>query len=120
MEKLFTVAGTSNLNGTVKFRFANDMSRVKVLEYHGHTEVQLIQLPTAMTKADAIAYLESQGSDEPAVEDAAEPAAQGPALDVTEEAIQEMIATMPKRNERGHFINKDLLREAALRELAAA
>lgn len=74
MEKLFTVAGTSNLNGVVKFRFANDLKgRTKVLLANGHTEVQLIQLPTAMTKADAIAYMETLSSEEPAVEDTAEP-----------------------------------------------
>ena len=60
MQKMFTVAGTSNLNGTVKFRFANDLkSRVKVLERNGHTEINLIELPEAMTKESAIAYLES-------------------------------------------------------------
>lgn len=60
MEKLFTVAGTSNLNGVVKFRFANDLkSRVKVLERNGHTEINLIELPAEMTKEAAIAYLET-------------------------------------------------------------
>jgi len=63
MEKTFTVAGTSNLNGTVKFRFANDLkSRIKVLTKNGHTDVNLIELPEAMTKADAIAYLEQLDS----------------------------------------------------------
>ena len=63
MEKLFTVAGTSNLNGVVKFRFANDLkSRVKVLQRNGHTDVNLVELPTEMTKAQAIAFLESQAA----------------------------------------------------------
>ena len=63
MEKTFTVAGTSNLNGTVKFRFANDLAgRIKVLVKNGHTDVNLIELPEPMTKADAIAYLESLDS----------------------------------------------------------
>jgi hypothetical protein len=58
MEKLFTVAGTSNLNGSVKLRLANDLkSRIKILERNGHTDIQLFELPRPMTKADAIAYL---------------------------------------------------------------
>jgi len=61
MEKLFTVAGTSNLNGVVKFRFANDLkSRVKVLQRNGHTDINLVELPEAMTKAAAIQFLEAQ------------------------------------------------------------
>ena len=60
MEKTFTVAGTSNLNGVVKFRFANDLkSRIAVLARNGHTEINLIELPEPMTKADAIAFLEA-------------------------------------------------------------
>jgi hypothetical protein len=60
MEKLFTVAGTSNLNGAVKFRFANDLkSRVKILERNGHTDIMLFELPRAMTKAEAIAHIEA-------------------------------------------------------------
>jgi hypothetical protein len=63
MEKLFTVAGTSNLNGVVKFRFANDLkSRVKVLQRNGHTDVNLVELPTEMTKEQAIQFLESQAT----------------------------------------------------------
>lgn len=72
MEKTFTVAGTSNLNGVVKFRFANDLkSRIKVLEKNGHTAVMLLELPTAMTKADAIAYLESLDAEPTREEDEA-------------------------------------------------
>jgi hypothetical protein len=60
MDKLFTVAGTSNLNGVVKFRFANDLKgRIKVLAKNGHTDIRLIALPEAMTKERAIAFLEA-------------------------------------------------------------
>ena len=60
MTKTFTVAGTSNLNGVVKFRFANDLkSRIKVLERNGHTEINLVELPTEMTKEQAIQFLEA-------------------------------------------------------------
>ena len=54
--KLFKVIGKSNLNGKVKVRFANDMTRVKALIKSGHTDVELFTLPNAMTKQDVIAY----------------------------------------------------------------
>ena len=61
MSKLFTVAGTSVLDGVKTYRFANDMSRVKVLERVGHTDVNLIELPNAMDKEAAVAFLATKG-----------------------------------------------------------
>lgn len=64
MTKTFTVAGTSNLNGVVKFRFANDLkSRIAVLTRNGHTDIDLRELPEPMTKEAAIQYLEADNSD---------------------------------------------------------
>jgi len=57
MEKTFKFAGVSTRNGVVKARFANDMMRVKVLAKTGSSDIDLIELETAMTKADAIALL---------------------------------------------------------------
>lgn len=55
---LFKVAGTSTLpKGGTKVRFANDMTRVKVLVKGGHENIDLIELPNAMTKEDIVAYL---------------------------------------------------------------
>lgn len=55
---MFKVAGTSKLpNGETKVRFANDMTRVKVLLKGGHTDIDLIELPNAMSKEDIVAYL---------------------------------------------------------------
>jgi hypothetical protein len=60
MNKTFTVAGTSNLNGVVKFRFANDLkSRIAVLTRNGHTDIDLRELPEPMTKELAIQFLEA-------------------------------------------------------------
>lgn len=56
-EKTFTVTGTSILNGECKVRFANDTTRVKVLEKNGHTDVHLIELETPMTKLEAAEFL---------------------------------------------------------------
>jgi hypothetical protein len=55
--KLYTVAGTSILNGKRAYRFATSMSRAAVLMRNGHTDVALEVLPQPMTKESAIAYL---------------------------------------------------------------
>ena len=63
MEKLFTVAGTSSLEGVVKFRVANGSAaaRTKVLERSGHIEIKLVDLAKPMSKEDAIAFVQSNG-----------------------------------------------------------
>ena len=53
-DKLFTVVGTSKLDGETKVRFANDTMRTKVLQKHGHTDIVLVELPEALTKLDAV------------------------------------------------------------------
>ena len=53
----FKVAGVSRQNGVVKARFARDLNRVKVLQRAGHTDIGLIELPTALTKIEAAKYL---------------------------------------------------------------
>ena len=54
----FTVAGVSGQNGVVKVRFANDIvSRTKLLSKGGHSPLELVELPKAMTKAEACQYL---------------------------------------------------------------
>jgi hypothetical protein len=62
-EKTFTVAGTAkNPNGTVKARFANDLvARIKILNKAGCTDINLVELPQAMTKLQALQYLTEQG-----------------------------------------------------------
>jgi|GEM_PF-1593704 len=61
-ENLFTVAGTSNRNGEVKVRFANDLvSRIKALHRAKHTDVNLIELPRPMSKIEALQYLQTVG-----------------------------------------------------------
>ena len=63
MEKLFTVAGTAtNLDGTTKARFANDLvARIKILNKAGCTGINLAELPKPMTKLEALQYLTEQG-----------------------------------------------------------
>lgn len=54
---LYTHAGVSKQNGEFKVRFANDALRVKVLAKNGHKDIDIVELKTAMTKEDAVAYL---------------------------------------------------------------
>jgi hypothetical protein len=58
-DKLFKIAGVSKLAGSFKVRFANDMTRVKVLAKTGHTEIELIELPKAMAKPELVTYLKT-------------------------------------------------------------
>jgi hypothetical protein len=58
--KTFAVAGVSTLNGVVKYRFAADMLRIKVLEKNGHTDIQLFELPQPMDKDGAVLWLKTE------------------------------------------------------------
>jgi hypothetical protein len=62
-EKTFSVAGTAtNPDGTTKARFANDLvARHKILNKAGCTDINLIELPHAMTKLQALQFLQEQG-----------------------------------------------------------
>lgn len=51
-EKTFAVAGVSRHKDGVKIRFANDTMRVKILRKNGHTDINLVDLPREMTKAE--------------------------------------------------------------------
>lgn len=61
-DKVFTVAGTSKLDGEMKVRFANDVMRIKVLAKHGHEDITLVELPNAMSKLEAVKFI--KGLDE--------------------------------------------------------
>ena len=58
-DKLFTVAGTSKLDGEYKVRLANDVLRIKVLAKHGHEDITLVELPNAMTKIEAVRFIKT-------------------------------------------------------------
>jgi hypothetical protein len=55
--KTYTFAGVSRRNGIMKARFANDATRVKVLAKTGSKDIDIIELPRAMTKLEAIETL---------------------------------------------------------------
>jgi len=54
---LFTFAGTSVLKGDVKVRFANSDARARQLAKLGDTAINIVELPSGMDKAAAVAYL---------------------------------------------------------------
>lgn len=58
-DRTFTIAGFSTLSGQRKVRFANNSvaDRTKILERSGHVEIELHELPKAMTKAEAMEFL---------------------------------------------------------------
>ena len=61
-DKLFTVAGTATHAGITKVRFANDLvARIKILAKAGATDINLVELPTPMTKLEALQYLQTLG-----------------------------------------------------------
>jgi ribosome maturation protein Sdo1 len=58
-DKKFAVAGVSTLSGKTKIRFANDTMRIKILAKNGHTNVELVELPQEMTKAEIAQHLKT-------------------------------------------------------------
>ena len=61
MSKTFTFAGTCTENNTTVYKFANKASRAKELERFGCSNVNLVELPNAMSKEDAVAFLAAKG-----------------------------------------------------------
>ena len=56
-DKKFAVAGVSTQAGKTKVRFANDVMRIKILAKNGHTDINLVDLPREMTKAEIAAHM---------------------------------------------------------------
>ena len=58
-DKTFTVAGTTEVNGVKTFRFSNGKPNVRanMLRHKGHADINLVELPRAMTQVKAIAWL---------------------------------------------------------------
>lgn len=57
-DKTFTVGGVSKSKSGYKVRFATDMTRVKILA-KTDTDVNLIELPKAMSKPELVAFLKT-------------------------------------------------------------
>lgn len=57
MEKLFSYAGVSRKCSKLKVRWANTANRSRMLEADGQTDINLVELPHAMTKLAAAEWL---------------------------------------------------------------
>ena len=72
----FKVAGVTVHNGNAKVRFTDDMvRRVKQFSKGGATRIDLVELPSEMTKLEALAYLQTHAefqspSDQATISDA--------------------------------------------------
>ena len=71
MTKTFTIVGKSTLGQQTKIRVANGTikARTAVLARNGHTDIQFVELPEAMPKADAVSFFEAQEIMTPKFED---------------------------------------------------
>jgi hypothetical protein len=58
MDKQFKVGGVSKAKGQYKVRFASDMTRVKILA-KTDSDINLVELPSAMTKPELVTFLKS-------------------------------------------------------------
>ena len=58
-DKTFNIVGVSKLNGEYKVRFATDIMRIKVLAKHGHEDIRLAELDTAVSKYEAVEQLKA-------------------------------------------------------------
>jgi hypothetical protein len=57
-KQTFKVAGITTHNGSTKVRFTDDMvRRIKQFTKGGATRIDLVELPSEMTKLEALAYL---------------------------------------------------------------
>ena len=61
MSKTFTFAGTCVVEGATVYKFANDANRAAVLAKLGATNINIVELPSAMDKEAAVAFLATKG-----------------------------------------------------------
>lgn len=122
--KTYTVAGVSTLNGVTKPRFSNDFEkRLFMLEYTGHENIAIVELPTAMTKLEAVEHLKTL----PAFQTEVAAAALAAYTDKnTPKAAGKRgrpmklptLADIPTRGENGAFLKREV-REQMLADLIA-
>ena len=87
-QKTFAVAGVSTHKDGTKIRFANDAARVKILIKNGHTDINLVDLPREMTKAEIAQYLFETG------------------FGAGDAAVEAAIKTWPRRTRSSWLLNK--------------
>ena len=100
-DKMFTVFGVSKQNGEYKVRFATDLMRVKVLAKHGHEDIRLVEVSTAVTKYEGIKQIQgmsefADASAQSAILEYLEDKAPKAAKAKTGPAVSKVKATAPK------------------------
>ena len=56
----FSVVGTTvQPDGQLKIRWTNNIFRIKILQREGHTDIQLVDLGSKMSKYDAVKAMQS-------------------------------------------------------------
>ena len=101
----FKVAGVSVGKSGAKVRFANDLTRVKILAKTGQTDIELIELPEAMTKPAVVTYLKTTNlMDNPvyrtAIEEADEKYNGAPAAKVAKASLLKTGTAKPVKAEK--------------------
>ena len=121
--KTFTVAGVSTLNGVTKPRFSNEMEqRLSMLTYTEHTDIKLVELPSAMTKLEAVQHLQAHEAFQDEVSQTAllafvEKNSPKPARPRGRPVKLPTLADVPVR-ENGKFLSKEA-RNAMLQQMIA-
>jgi hypothetical protein len=126
--QLFKVAGITTHNGASKVRFTDDMvRRVKQFTKGGATRIDLIELPSEMTKVEALKYLQShadyQSPDDQAliadaIADREKPAIKGEVKVKTTKANKPSIEAIKARGKKAAKV--DVTPEQLLAEVGVA
>jgi hypothetical protein len=63
-QKQFEIVGTSRVNGVLTFRVCNGKIKARegILRRAGHKDISFQTLPYPMTKAEAVSFLQTQGT----------------------------------------------------------
>ena len=115
-DKTFNIVGVSKLGGEYKVRFATDIMRIKVLAKHGHEDIRLAELATAVSKYEAVRQLQS-------MDEFADAAAQSAIAEYLDEKAPKAPAKVPaakaKTPAKTTKSTKATRESAALKEAAA-
>jgi hypothetical protein len=125
-KQTFKVAGITVHNGNAKVRFTDDMvRRVKQFSKGGATRIDLVDLPSEMTKVEALKYLQShaqfasaedQATISDALTDRVKEASKGEVKVKATKATKPSLANIKARSKK----TKDVTAEQILNEVGAS
>lgn len=111
--KTYGWAGVSTIDGNTRFRVGKNKYRKATLEWHGHENVQGVELPSEMTEIEAFDYLKTnfakmvKGVAAPVAKEAVapEPKATKKRGRKAKMTLEEAMALVPTR-ENGKYVRK--------------